>query len=95
MLADLEDGDNAGMVKVGGGLGLQVESLNLGLAREATGEDHFEGDGPVEFDLPGLVYDAHSATRDLALKFVIAEIADDGTARQVAHGPGAIGGLGG
>ena len=95
VLANLEDGDNAGMVQVGGGLGLEVEALDLGLARQVAREDHLEGDGPVEFDLPGFVDDAHAAAGDLALKFVVAEIADDVAERQVGREPVAIGGLGG
>ena len=78
MLADLVDRHDAGMVEVGGGLGLEVEALDLVVAGELAGEDHLERDGPVQADLPGPVDHPHAAAGDLAEQLVIAEVADAG-----------------
>ena len=78
VLADLVDRHDAGMVEVGGGLGLGVEPLDVGLVGELAGEDHLERDGPIQADLPGLEDDAHAAAGDLADDLVVAEVADAG-----------------
>ena len=76
VLADLVDRHDARMVEVRGGLGLDVEPLDVGLGGELAGEDHLERDGAVEAHLPGLVDDAHAAAGDLADELVVAEVAD-------------------
>ena len=73
VLADLVDRHDAGMVEVGRGLGLGAEPRDVGLVGELPGQDHLEGDGPVEAQLPGLVDDAHAAAGDLAKQLVVAE----------------------
>ena len=78
VLANLVDRHDAGMVEVGGRLGLAVEPLDVGLIGELAGEDHLECDGPVEADLPGLEDDPHAAAGDLADDLVVAEVADAG-----------------
>ena len=65
VLADLVDRHDVGVVEVGGRLGLDVEPLDVGLGGELAGQDHLQGDRPVEADLPGLVDDAHAAAGDL------------------------------
>ena len=76
VLPDLEDRDDAGMVEVGGRLGLGVEAFDVGVVGELTGEDHLERDRPIEAHLPRLEYDAHSPAGDLADDLVVAEVAD-------------------
>ena len=73
VLADLVDRHDAGMVEVGGGLGLGVEPLDVGVVGELAGEDHLEGHGAVQADLPRLVDDPHAAAGDLAEQLVVAE----------------------
>ena len=58
----------------GGGLGFRAESLHLRRGGEIPGADHFERHRSVQGDLAGEINDSHSARRDLALQFVIAEI---------------------
>ena len=83
VLADLVDGHDARMIEVGGGLGLGVETFDVGFVGELAGEDHLERDGPVQADLARLEDDAHAAAGDLADDLVVAEVADPGGERQV------------
>ena len=76
VLADLVDRHDPRMIEVGRRLGLGVEALDVGLVGELAGQDHLEGDGAVEADLPGLEDDAHAAAGDLADDLVVAEVAD-------------------
>lgn len=76
VLADLVDGDDVRVVEVGGGLGLGAEALDLGVAGEAAGENHLEGDGAVEADLPCPPHHAHAAARDFLEQLVVAEVTD-------------------
>ncbi len=76
MLPDLEDGDDPGMVEVGGRLGLGVEPPDRGLVGELAGADHLQGDLAVEADLIGLEHDAHAAVGHLPDDLVVAEVAD-------------------
>ena len=62
--ADLVDRHDAGMVEVGGGLGLDVEPLDIGFGGKLAGEDHLERDRAIEAHLPGLEDDAHAASGD-------------------------------
>ena len=78
VLSDLDDRHDSGMVKVGGGLGLSVETYDVGLVGKLSGEDHLERNGAVEPHLPGLEHDAHAAASDLADDLVIAEVANAG-----------------
>ena len=75
VLPDLEDRHDPRMVEVGGGLGLGVEPLDVVLIGKLAGQDHLEGDGAVEADLPGLEDDAHAAAGDLTVDLVVAEVA--------------------
>ena len=74
VLADLVDRHDVGMVEVGRRLGFAVEPLHVLVRGELPGEDHLQGDRPVQLDLPGLVDHAHAAAGDLALDFVVAEL---------------------
>ena len=42
VFTDLEYRDDAGVVEIGGGLGLEAEALDLGVVGELPGEDHLE-----------------------------------------------------
>ncbi len=76
VLADLVDRHDTGVVEVGGGLGLDAEAADVGLAGELAGEDHLERDRPVEAGLPRLEDHAHAAAGDLREQLVIAEVAN-------------------
>ena len=74
MLADLVDGDDVGVLQVGGGFGLAQKSFDLVRAGQGAGADHFQGHVPVQTRLPGLPDDAHAAPGDLFEKLVVAKI---------------------
>jgi len=74
--ADLVDGQDVGVVEVGGGLGLGAEALQVGRGRPRAGQQHLEGDDATQAFLPRLVDDAHAAARDLVEHLVIAEVAE-------------------
>src|SRR5262249_19536511 len=78
------------MFEVGGGLGLAPEALHVGLIGELAGEDHLQRDGPIEADLSGLVYDAHTAAGDLAEDLVIAKVTDAAAGRRLAVAAGRL-----
>jgi hypothetical protein len=80
LTADLVDGHDVRVVQRGGGLGLGLEPPHVRLGRQLPGEDHFEGDRPVQADLVRPVDDAHAAAGDLPQQLVVAEVAH--------HGPG-------
>ena len=65
VLADLVDGDDAGVIEQGDGLGLVPEAAEFVVAGEESGPDHLQRNLAVEGDLAGLVDDAHAATAEL------------------------------
>ena len=77
VLADLVDGHDVRVVELGGGLGLGLEAPQVGRGGELAGENHFQGDDPVERRLPRLVDDAHAAAGDLFQQLVVAEQASE------------------
>jgi hypothetical protein len=86
VLPDLKDLDDRRMVQVGGGLSFGVEPPDLGLVGELAAEDHLEGHGPVEADLPGLEHYAHASAGHLSGDLVIAEGADTHQVRRIGIG---------
>ena len=84
MLPDLENRHDPRVVEVGRRLGLGVEAHDIGLVGKLSGEDHLQGDGAVEADLPGLEDDAHAAAGDLPDDLVVAEVADALARRRLA-----------
>ncbi len=72
-LANVVDGDDVGMVQLGGGLGLDAEAAQGRARGGLPGQDHLEGHLAVEAHLPGPVDDAHAAAGDLAEQFVVAK----------------------
>ena len=72
-LADLVDGHDVGVIKLGGGTGLDMEAADFVRAREPLAPDHLQRHDAVERPLPRLEDHAHAAARDLAEQFVIAK----------------------
>jgi hypothetical protein len=91
MLADLVDGDDAGVFQRRDGLGLVLEPAELGIVGQDTGLDHLEGDGAVEAELAGPVDDAHAAFAQGTPQLVVAEVADAGAAGQLGAVAVAVG----
>ncbi len=85
--AGLVQGDDAGVLQLGGGGGLGVEAVAVVGVGESAAEDHLQGDGAVEADVAGLEDDAHAAAADLLDEFVVGE-AVEGEAADVRDGPG-------
>ena len=54
-------------------LGFTIKTLNRFLVGQASGENHLDGDLPVETLLPGPVDHTHPTATDLFEQFVIAE----------------------
>ena len=77
VLADLIDRHDRRMIEVGRRLGLDIEAANRILISELAGQDHFEGDLPVEAHLTRLEYNPHAAAGQLADDLIIAEVMDD------------------
>ena len=76
MAADLEDRHDVRVVEDRHGLGLDLESAAVVVGGMGAGQEHLEGDGPVQADLARLVDDANPAVGDLANQLVIAEVGD-------------------
>src|SRR5262249_34136711 len=75
--AGAKDGDDVGVLELGGGLGFDLEALKaLGVEGGGTGEE-FDGDAEIDRDLGRLVDEAHAAAVDFADNAVIAEGAGD------------------
>ena len=72
MLADLEERHDAGVIELGGGACLRLESANHRLRSERSGRDHLEGDDPAERAMPGLEDDAHAAAAEDVEELVFA-----------------------
>ena len=68
------DGDDVGVLQVGGGFGLAQKSFDLVRAGQGAGADHFQGHVPIQTRLPGLPDDSHAAPGDLFEKLVVAKI---------------------
>ena len=85
-VADLVDGNDAGMVEVGGSLGLDQEAADLFLRCQLAGEDHLQGDDAAEATLLSLEDHSHAAPSDLFDQVVVAE------ARSRLHSARAAGG---
>ena len=84
-LADVVDLDDVGVLELGDGLGLGQEAGGGDGVGVGAGQDHLQGAGAVQADLPGLVDDPHAAAAQLALDLV----AGDG--RRGAVGRGEVG----
>ena len=86
MFAHLVDGDDAGVVKLGHGLGLVLEAAEVDIVGEHSGLDHLQGHQTVEGHLAGTVHDPHAAPAQLLVDLVIAEVANTITALQPVSG---------
>jgi hypothetical protein len=64
-----------GVLHPRGQLGLELESLPLGLGRELAGQDHLQGDKAVEAAVAGLVDHAHAPPAHLPQQFVDTNLA--------------------
>ena len=65
VLADLVDLDDVRVLQPGDGPGFLIEAGELLRAGVPAGENHLEGDEPIQPRLPGLVDDAHAAAAQL------------------------------
>ena len=65
LLADLVDLDDVRVLQPGDGLGLAAEPLPTLGRQVRPGQDHLEGDGPVQFAVAGAVDHPHAAAADL------------------------------
>ncbi len=64
VLAPVEDGNDVGVRQVRRRLRLAPEALDEGAIDRELGEEHLEGDGPVELAVHGSVDLGHAAARD-------------------------------
>ncbi len=64
--ADVENLHDIGVVQAGDRLGFLPKTLVIFWARVRAGENHLQGDQPVERLVPGLVDDAHPPSSQLA-----------------------------
>ena len=76
MCADLMNGNDIRVLKAGHCLSLDAETPYHVFTGELPEKEHFDGNDPVEADLPGFINDAHAAPADFAEQFVITEIAN-------------------
>ena len=88
VLTDLVDRHDAGMIEVGRGLGFEMKPPHVGLAGKLAGQNHLEGDRPVEAHLPRLVNDPHAAAGDLLEQFIVAEVPDGADTGRPGSGAG-------
>ena len=75
VFADLVDGQDIGVIEIGGGFGFRAESLHVRGRGQLAGQDHFHCDDPVERYLPSAIDDAHAAPGNLFEQFVIPKLA--------------------
>ena len=85
MLANFVDGHDVGVIELGGGLSLGLEPLHVSGRGQLSGQDHLEGNQPLQLDLPRLVHHAHAAACDLLQQLVFAEVTHCFQGRR-AHG---------
>lgn len=83
-LAGLEDGHDVRVVDGGGDLRLVGEALPEGVVAGELGGQQFQGDGPVQAQVPGPVDDGHAAAPD----HVPDEVAGEPGAGQFRGPPG-------
>ncbi len=86
VLADFVDGDDVGVLQVGGRFGLSQKSFDLVWTGQDACADHFQGQIPVQTRLPGLPDDAHAAPGDLFEKLVITKILEARSGLRRARG---------
>jgi hypothetical protein len=70
VFADLINLDDVGVLHAGEGLGFGLEPGQLPRGRVPAGQDHFQGDRPVQADLPRFVDHAHPAATEFAKDLV-------------------------
>jgi hypothetical protein len=87
VISDLVDWDNVRVFQAGDRVHLLAEAPSLGRAGELARAEHFEGDHPVEADLPGAVHHSHPAPGDLLEQFVIPEVTDPRSGRNLGYVP--------
>jgi hypothetical protein len=71
-LADLVDGDDAGVMKPRGCLGFGAEAGFEVRSGPRSGEQHLDGNPAVQSALPGFVDDTHSPAANLTEDLVVA-----------------------
>src|SRR4029077_7682035 len=76
-LAHFVDGNDAWMLKVGSGLFLPSEALQLRFGDSGTAADYFERHTAIETLLMGAINYALTATADFREQFIVAKIAKD------------------
>ncbi len=76
LLSHAEDRHDIGMMQLGGGFGLALESPHLLGVEQRAGREHLECDSPAQRFLLGLVDHAHAAATDLAEDPVVAQPLD-------------------
>src|SRR5205085_12313797 len=84
-LAGLVDGDDAGVLELGGAAGLAQEAVDLLLARQAARAQDLDGDGAVEFGVAGAEDRAEGADAQLLQQLELAQ-APAGAGRPRAAG---------
>ena len=80
-LADVVDLHDVGVLQAGDGLRLGQEAGGGLGAGMGAGQDHLQGAGAVQADLPGLVDDAHAAAAQLAQDLVAGDGGDGAAGR--------------
>ncbi len=75
VLAYLVDGQDVGVIEVGGRLRLRAKALDIGIRCQGATQDHLQRDNAVERNLAGAVDDAHPAAGNLLEKGVVANVA--------------------
>jgi hypothetical protein len=70
MVAHVVDLDDVGVAQAGDRLGLALEARPLVRPGVGAGEEHLEGDGAIESQMPGLVDDTHAAPAEEGLHVI-------------------------
>ena len=86
MLTDLVNGNDIRVIEARRRLDLVVKAVQFARRRKLAGQDHLEGDRPIQADLAGLVDDAHAAAGDFRLQLVVAELPNDAGVRRAFRG---------
>ena len=74
-LADLVDGNNAGMFQAGSSFGFPAKALQMRFGRPRAETDYLKCDGAIETFLPSPINHALAAPPNFLQQLVVAELA--------------------
>lgn len=82
VLTDFKHRHNFRVIQLCGSFRFGLKASHIGFGGQLSGENHFQGDDPIQPRLAGTENDAHPAACDLFQQFIVPEITDLGASDQ-------------